>query len=92
MKHSWQTKVLLFFISVFVITNLESFLLNVVEFIVRIPLNLNSSMSNILGIDMWSKIITTTSSPFFLIPFGLLIIIVVIATIRSFDSIRNRKR
>lgn len=90
MKHSWQTKVLLFFLGIFVLTNLESFLLKIIEFIVRIPLNLNSLMSNLIGVDMWSKLIITTSSPFFLVPFGLLLLIIAIVIIRSIDSIKDR--
>ena len=90
MKRSWQVKVLLFFLGLFIITNLKSFFLNVVEFVVRIPLNFNSLMTNVIGVDAWSRIIVTTSSPILLIITGLILCTILIGLIRSIESIRNR--
>lgn len=90
MKKSWQVKVLLFFLTLFILTNIQSFFLNIVEFLVRLPLNFNSFMANVIGVDGWSKIIVATSSPISLLFIGLLLCIITIGTIRSLDSLKNR--
>lgn len=90
MKKSWQIKVLLFLLGLFILTNLESFILNTIEFIVRLPLNFNSLMTNIAGVDIWSRIVVTTSNPVLLIITGLILCIITIGLIRSFESLKNR--
>ena len=47
--------------------NIENFIIGFIEFIVRIPLNFNSFMSNVAGTNAWSKIIHITSNPILLI-------------------------
>ena len=90
MKKSWQVKVLLFFLAIFILSNLEAFVLKVIEFIVRIPLNFSASMTNVLGADIWSNLVVTTSNPIFLIITGLILTIFTIGIIRGIDSIKNR--
>lgn len=89
MKKSWQVKVLLFFLVVFILSNLEAFVLKVIEFLVRIPLNFNASMANILGADIWSNIVVVTSNPIFLVTTSLILIIFAIGIIRGIDSIKK---
>lgn len=89
MKKSWQIKVLLFFLIVFILSNLESFLLKVLEFIVRIPLNFNAFMSKVLGADGWSSTVIITSSPLFLIAVFLILSIIIIGFMRVMDSFKK---
>lgn len=89
MKKSWQVKVLLVFLLAFILSNLESFILKVVEFIVRIPLNFNGMMTNMLGQDGWSRLVIITSNPIFLIISTLITSIFVIGVIRGFESLKK---
>lgn len=89
MKKSWQVKVLLFFLALFILTNINSFFLKIVEFIVRLPLNFNSFMTNLIGVDGWSKIVVATSNPISLFFIGLILCIITIGLSRSFESFKR---
>lgn len=89
MKKSWQIKTLLFFLILFLLANIETFILRTIEFIVRIPLNFNSFMANLVGKDIWSNIVITTSNPLLLTITGLILCIIVIGLIRSIDTLRK---
>ena len=89
MLKNWKIKTLLFFLLLFILNNLERFIIGVVEFIVRIPLNLNSFMTNTIGMNAWSKIIHITSNPILLLITGLILSIISIGFIRSIDSLRK---
>lgn len=89
MRKSWQIKVLLVLLGLFILNNIESFFLKIVESIVRIPLNFNSLMSNVVGVDMWSRIVVSTSNPILLIIAGLIMCIILIGLIRSIEAIRK---
>lgn len=91
MKKNWQTKTLIFFLIIFIVANIESFILKIIEFIVRLPLNINSMMINFLGKDSWSRLIATTSSPTFLILLGLFLCVTCIGATRSFEKIKKSK-
>lgn len=82
MKKNWQLKVLLSFLIIFILFNLETFLLKTVEFIVRIPLNIHSVMSNTFGEDFWGKIVIISGKPSVLITVCLISIILSVGTIR----------
>ena len=90
MLKNWKIKTLLFFLILFILNNIESFIIGVIEFIVRIPLNLNSFMTNVAGSNAWSKIIHITSNPILLIISGILFSIIAIGIVRSIDSLKNR--
>lgn len=89
MFKNWKIKTLLFFLVLFILNNLENFIIGTIEFIVRIPLNLNSFMTNVVGTEGWSKIIYVTSNPILLIISGLLLSIIVIGIVRSLDSLKK---
>ena len=89
MRKSWQIKVLLVLLGLFILNNIESFFFKVIESIVRIPLNFNSLMSNVVGVDIWSRIVVTTSNPILLIIVGLIMCIILIGLIRSIEAIRK---
>ena len=90
MLKNWKIKTLLFFLVLFILNNLENFIIRVIEFIVRIPLNLNSFMTNVAGTEAWSRIIRITSNPILLVISGLLLSIIAVGIIRSLDSLKNR--
>lgn len=83
MKKNWQIKLLSFFLLIFITSNLNSVLLKIVEMFIRFPLDVNSSMSNLLGVGVWSRIIVTSSNPLFLIIIGCLLCSISIIIIRS---------
>lgn len=85
MKKSWQVKVLLFFLTLFILTNINSFFLKILEFIIRLPLNFNSLMTNLIGVDGWSRIIVITSNPVSLFFIGLILCMITIGLSRSFE-------
>lgn len=89
MFKNWKIKTLLFFLVLFILNNLENFIIGTVEFIVRIPLNLNSFMTNVVGTEVWSRIIHVTSNPILLIISGLLLSIIVIGVVRSLDFLKK---
>lgn len=89
MRKSWQIKTLLFFLVLFILSNIEAFIINTIEFIVRIPLNFNSFMINVVGTENWSKIIVFTSNPALLIFATIFLCIIAIGIIRSFESLKK---
>lgn len=89
MIKNWKIKTLLFFLLLFILSNLENFIIGIIEFIVRIPLNFNSFITNIAGTNSWSKIIHITSNPILLLITGLILSLISIGIIRSFDSFRK---
>lgn len=89
MRRSWQLKVLFFFLLIFVIFNIESFLLKTIEFIVRIPLNTHSFMSNVFGVDFWSKIVLTSGNPVLLLSICIFTIIFIVGTIRVIENVKK---
>ena len=89
MIKNWKIKTLLFFLLLFILNNLENFIIGVIEFIVRIPLNFNSFMTNVAGTNAWSKIIHVTSNPILLLVTGLSLSLISIGIIRSLDSFKK---
>ena len=90
MIKNWRTKTLLFFLLLFILNNLDKFIIGTIEFIIRIPLKFNSFMANVTGIETWSKIVHVTSNPILLLVTGLILSLISIGIIRSLESLKNR--
>lgn len=85
-KLSWQLKILILFISIWALFNIENILVKLVEIVVLSPLHINSFLNNTLGNEVWANIVSILSHPLLLLLLSVLVSALLIKIIQVIDG------
>lgn len=90
-RSNWQIFVLLGFLGLWLLFNVEDIFFNVLQFIVMIPLNIHAFAGNILGFETWSDMVTFLNSPIIVLSCAIVTFFILVKIIRFFDRIFSDK-
>lgn len=90
-RSNWQIFVLLGFLGLWLLFNVEDIFFNVLQFVVMIPLNIHAFAGNILGFETWSDMVTFLNSPIIVLSCAIVTFFILVKIIRFFDRIFSDK-
>lgn len=90
-RRNWQINVLLFFLGLWLLFNIESMFFNVLDFVVMIPLNIHAFAGNILGFETWSDVVTFMNSPFIILFIATITLLIGLKIVKVVDKIFSNR-
>ena len=90
-KRNWQINVLLFFLGLWLVFNIEDMFFNVLDFVAMIPLNIHAFAGNILGFETWSDVVTFINSPLVILFGAIITLLIGLKIVRFIDRIFSDK-
>lgn len=86
-RNNWQIIVLLGFLGVWLLFNIEDIFFNILDFVVMMPLNIHAFAGNILGFETWSDVVTFMNSPLIILLVATITLFILLKIVRFLDRI-----
>ena len=86
-RRNWQINVLLGFLGLWLVFNLEKIFFEVLDFVVMIPLNIHAFAGNILGFETWSDVVTFINSPLIILFVATITLLIGLKIVKFVDRI-----